>query len=320
MSNLSSEMKSDITPTSATKSWLIWTAFKRHCVWALPAGVLTSILGACAVLAVVAPEYEATCILQASHDFVLSKDVIDVGKDLATNEFPLIMSPEVLDVVLEDPQFKSLPSFSNPELREREIRKRLRVNTGGTDSLLLIGYRDSDKKQVAKVANAIAESYVTERRRFDDRRLQTLERSLRQPIDQARRNVEESRRRYEELAKKVYGKNPFAISHESKEEGVEQSSAGQESHGIDNAELLFAQKHLEQESEFFDRLNARFLALRAEQGRGSSLVTRSPAREPSAPIEDWPMDKMLLAAGLAFFLPFAFAMLVELRKSSAENG
>ncbi|MDX1928071.1 MAG: hypothetical protein SFV81_16210 [Pirellulaceae bacterium] len=312
MSNESSETKSDISQAHATKPWLIASTIKRHLVWALPAGILMSIFGACLVLVDVAPEYEATHILQANHDFVLSRDVIDIGKDRAINEIPLIMSPEVLDDVLADPQFKSVPSFSNPELREREIRRRLTVSRGGTDDLLLITYRDSDKFQVAKVANAIAEEYVKERRRFDDLRFRSLEKSLRQPIDQARRNVEDARRLYEDLAKKVYGKNPFATGRESTE--GEQSSVGQEIHGIETAELLFAQKRFEQESELFDKLNARFLAVRAEQGRGSSLVTRSLAREPSSPIEDWPLDTMALAACLAFFLPFSLAILVESRR------
>lgn len=313
-SNESNEMKSDTTPTSIIKPWFIWTAFKRHGVWALPAGVLMSILGACVVLAVVTPQYEAVHILQSNHDYILNNDLVERRMDVARNSRPLIMSPVVLDAVLADPQFRSLPSFSNPELRESEFRKRLKVSSGGTDDLVLISYRDSDRKQVAQVANAVAESFVAERRRFENSRLSNLERSLRTPVDQARRNVEESRKLYEELAKRLYSKNPLATSRESKEEGVEQSGAGQERKGIETTELYFAQKRLAEETENFDKLSARLLALRAEQGRGSSFVTRSMAREPSAPIEDWPVDKMMLAAGLAFFLPFAFAMLFELRK------
>ena len=317
MSNQPSEMKPDVAPANATKPWLISTTFKRHGVWALPAGVLTSILGACVVLFVVDPEYEATHILQSNNSYILSNELLDGPMDVVRNEFPLIMSPEVLDDVLADPELKSVPSFSKPELREIEIRKRIKVSSGGTDDLVLITYRDSDKKQVAKVANAIAEEYVKERRRFDDLRLRNLEKSLRLPIDQARRNVEETRRTYEELAKKVYSKNPLATGRESEEETKQ--SVGQEIRGIETSELLFVQKHLEQESELLDKLNARLLALRAEQGRGSSVITRSIAREPSAPMEHWPMGTMVLAAGLAFFLPFAFAILIELRKSSVEK-
>ena len=76
--------------------------FRRHCVRAFPAGVLMAILGAIVVVSSVVPEFEATHILQASSDFVLSSDLVGVPKDLAKNELPLIMSPEVMDEVLAD--------------------------------------------------------------------------------------------------------------------------------------------------------------------------------------------------------------------------
>ena len=143
-----------------------------------------AILGAIVVVSSVVPEFEATHILQTSSDFVLSSDLVGVPKDLAKNELPLIMSPVVMDEVLADPALSSVPSLSDPETREREIRKRLKVSSEGTVDRLLITYRDTDKEQVAKVANAIAQSYVQERRRYDDRRLLNLEKSLVQPLEQ----------------------------------------------------------------------------------------------------------------------------------------
>ena len=136
----------------------------------------------------------------------------------------------MLDVVLSDPELRSVPSLSDPNTRESAIQKRVRISSGGTDDLLMITYHDSDRKLVAKVANAIAASYVQERRRYQHLRLVNLEKSLMLPIEQARRNIEETRRMYEALSEKILGKNPFATSGESVADEVEQDKIRPASH------------------------------------------------------------------------------------------
>ena len=157
-------------------------------------------------------EYEATCILQANHDFVLSKDVIEPTKDLARNEKFIILSPVVLDDVLELPEMKSVPSLSDPLTRDTEIRKRLRISNGGADDLLLISYRDKDPKQAEKVADAIADEYIAERSKYDDQRFRNIVESLRIPIDQLERKVKEGRERWKQLSEKTLGIDPFKKS------------------------------------------------------------------------------------------------------------
>ena len=272
-----------------------------------------AILGAIVVVSSVVPEFEATHILQTSSDFVLSSDLVDVPKDLAKNELPLIMSPVVMDEVLADPALSSVPSLSDPETREREIRKRLKVSSEGTVDLLLITYRDTDKEQVAKVANAIAQSYVQERRRYDDWCLLNLEKSLLQTLEQARRNVEEDRRIFEALSKKTIGINPFARTKEVSVDEFNQDKMPLKNSGIETAELFFAGKKLALEIAFFDKLSERRFALRAEHGRAASIATRSFAKEPSAPIEAPLVKKTLMVAGIAFLLPFVLAMLIGFR-------
>ncbi len=318
MSEQSSELhSSDLRPGSsiANRPRSIGIALGRHCIWGLPAGLFMAALGAFGVWVAVAPEYEATHILQANYDFVLSRDFEGSSSGLARNERPLIMSPVVLDDVLADPQLSALPSLSDPNLRERNLRKGLTVTSAGTDDLLLITFRDTDRQSVAKLANAIAASYVRERRRFEEIRLANLEHSLLQPIEQSRRNVEESRRFYQELMKRLSQSRALSKSSDSTHEAEEQNGLQSAMFELENADTVFVKKKLEFESDYYDKLNARLLALRAERGRSASLITRSPAREPHAPIDDLPINRMLLAGGLAFFLPFALAILIELRRN-----
>ena len=219
-----------------------------------------------------------------------------------------------MDEVLADPALRSVPSLSDPETREREIRRRLKVSSEGTVDLLLITYRDTDKEQVAKVANAIAESYVQERRRYEDLRLLNLEKSLVRPLEQARRNVEEARRLYEELSKRLIGINPFARTKEAFVVECNQDKMPLKNSGIETADLFFAGKKLSLEIAFFDKLSERRFALRAEHGRAASIATRSIAKAPSAPIEAPLFKKMLMVAGIPFLLLFVLAVLIGFRR------
>ena len=171
-------------------------------------------IGSFAVWLTFVPEFEAIHIMQANQDFVLSRDLMEVQKDLVRNERPLIMSPLVLDEVLALPELKSVPSLSNPDTAEFEIRRRLKVSNAGSDNLLTISFRDTDRKQVAKVANAIADSFKREKRRLEEVRLKNIEASLTQPIELWRRNVAEARSQWVELSKKLTGSDPFKNSSE----------------------------------------------------------------------------------------------------------
>ncbi len=460
-----SQYKKPTAPVGpAFDPWLLWVALRRHWAWTIPAGSLIALMGATFVFLTFEPEYEATHILQANRNYVLSKDLVDVSKDLAKNERMIILSYEVLSEVLADPELKSVPSLSDPETRESEIRKRVKISSGGSEDLLMIGYRDTDRKQVAKVANAIAAEYKKERRRYDELQLRNVEKSLMQPIDQARRNVEDARRIYEDLSKQVYGKSPFSNSGDSpngesmlnqdrrtlidldlkegslnstltskqselsqaayrtfsdqeikayvdsdeaiqklrgkirdneaeirkieqkeqqgffasryrelrkdlgqwetdlerlvaskreKAEGalresatqklnqaikgiesqiaelsakreaigrqIEEEKARLEKSGVETADLAFASKKVDSEMLYFDKLNDRFLALRAELGRGASVSSRSMAQDPNLPIEETPIKKIFMVAGIAFLLPFLLAVLFEFHAKRITN-
>ncbi len=464
MVNPSQYKKPSAPPGPAFDPWLLWVALRRHWAWTVSTGLLVAVVGATVVFVTFEPEFEATHILQANRNYVLSKDLVDVSKDLAKNERMIILSHEVLSEVLADPELKSVPSLSDPETRESEIRKRVKISNGGSEDLLMIGYRDTDRKQVAKVANAIAEEYKKERRRYDELQLRNVEKSLMQPIDQARRNVEDARRVYEDLSKKVYGKSPFSNSGDSpngestlsqdrrtlidldlregtlnstltskqselsqaayrtfsdqeikayvdsneailklrgkirdneaeirkieqkeqqgffasryrelkkdlgqwetdlerlvastreKAEGalreseaqklnqaikgiesqiaeliakreaigkqVEEEKARLEKSGVETADLAFASKKVDSEMLYFDKLNDRFLALRAELGRGASVSSRSMAKDPNLPLEETPIKKIVMVAGVAFLLPFLLAVLVEFHAKRITN-
>ncbi len=202
-------------PSVAFDPWVLWVALRRHWAWVLPSGVLIATVASFLIFYTFVPEYEATQILQANHDFVLSRELVDVPKDLSKSERQLILSPVVMTEVLADPELRSVPSLSNSETRESEIRKRVKISNGGAENLLLISYRDIDRDQVAKVANAIAASYVQERKRFDALRLKNVIDSLTKPIEQFERMVKEDREQLMELSEKYTGVNPFKSTSES---------------------------------------------------------------------------------------------------------
>ena len=97
MSNPSHVKKSSHAQNTAFDPWLLWVALRRHWAWVIPSGVVLALAATYAVSSTFVPEFEATHILQANQDFVLSKDLTETQKDLAKNERPLIMSPLVLE-------------------------------------------------------------------------------------------------------------------------------------------------------------------------------------------------------------------------------
>ncbi len=464
MANPIQSKKPPVAPGAAFDPWLLWVALRRHWAWVLSSGLVLAVIGATVVFFTFEPEYEATHILQANRSYVLNKEMADNSKDLAKNDRAIILSPEVLGEVLADPALKSVPSLSKEATRESEIRRRIKISNGGSEDLLMITYRDPDRNQVANVANAIAEEYKTERRKYDDLQLRELEKSLLQPISQARGTLEAARKAYEDLSKKVYGKSPFSTSpdslggesllnqdrrtlvdldlrevslnsalttkqgelsqaayqtfsdHEIKDfvnsdeavqklqakiqfneeeirsyeqremqllraerikelkrelaswekelekqknlmrskaeevlreratkrltqevKGIEaqiedlkarrqalsaqvdQETARLEKNGVETADLAFAHKKLNYESEYYDKLNDRLLTLRAEMGRGSTVTSRSVAQTPNLPIEETPIKKILMVAVAAFMFPFALAVLWEFHAKRITN-
>lgn len=444
--------------TPAFDPWLLWVAFRRHWAWVLSAGTVLAVVGAAAILLAFEPEYEATHILQANRNYVLSKDTVASAKDLAKSDRVIIMSPEVLGDVLADPTLTKVPSLADAATRDAEMRRRLRISNSGSEDIVAIAYRDTDRNEVHKVANAVADEYIKERRLYDERQLRELEKSLRQPIDQARRNVDDARKEYEGVFKKVYGKSPFSSSPDSlggesllnqdrrslgnldlreislnsalvtkqgelsqatyqtfsdeeirgfvnsddvvqklqakirgnedeirnyeqrevellkadrlktlrreisswekelenqkklmqsKAEEVlrrravqrltqeikgielqigdlkaqrdavsaqiEEETTRLEKSGVETTELAFAKQKLEDEQEFLKRLNERYLSLRVEMGRGSSVTSRSQALPPTQAIEEKPIKKMAVVAMGAFMIPFLLAVLLEFK-------
>lgn len=452
--------------------WLLWVAFRKHWGWVLPVGALLASLGGLAVWYSFVPEYEATHILEANRDYVLSQGVSNNIRDLARSERQLITNAIVLDPVLADERLKRAPSLADAATAERRIRARLSIGNAGTDNLLTISYRDTDKEMAAEVCNAIAESYLQVRRRFDDDRMGNVERWLAQPIEQWKAKVEDHRASLAALTRAAKGYDPFkeysSIGNDgskivqarsslanlhaeetvlearlkvlaSQEEFVvkettidpfeverfvandrdvqkakgllrdveskirqlenrgsdvmwadryqawkvdqvrleeelaaveekarqqargtiaamasEKRAAGNEQliqelqlqlatiHaraeavtkdyesekdrleklGGETAEIFFAREDYEQAAAILGQLNNRLAILRTERGRGSSVSTMAAAKTPSWPIEEIPFKKIGMAAGGAFLLPFALAVLFEFltkRLTSANN-
>ena len=195
------------SPAQPFDPWLLWVAFRRHWMWVVPVGLILAAPSSFAVYYSFVPEYEATHVLEANRDFVLSKDILEMRGDLARNERAIILNQRVLDPVLADTSLATVPSFSNPNMKESEVRRRIRVGNAA-DHLMTISYRDTDRARVADVANKIAESYIREKSKIDGARLKEMENWLDHPITLASREVENAWNKYVELSKRSTGFDP----------------------------------------------------------------------------------------------------------------
>lgn len=66
------------------------------------------------------PEYQATDILEANHDYILFKGIINAPNNLARVEQQLITNSMVLDPVLSDPDVCKAPSLRDPTSRDKK--------------------------------------------------------------------------------------------------------------------------------------------------------------------------------------------------------
>lgn len=196
-------------PANGFDPWLIWVTFRRCWLWAIPLGLALAAGASYFVFKTFVPEYEATHVLEANHDYVVFKGVLAAPKDIARVERQLLTNSLVLDPVLVDPEVCQAPSLRNPEAREKNIRSRMSIGNAGTDSLLTVSYRDTDPHYAAIVCNAIVESYMRQRQTFDARRLSDLEGWLRPAIDQWEAEVKTHQERVRELSRQAHGYDPF---------------------------------------------------------------------------------------------------------------
>ena len=198
----------DNEPASLFDPWIIWVTFRRYWPIALPIGVNLAGAVACAVLQSFVPMYRATHLLEANHDFVVFKHVMPALKNLERTEKPLFFNAIVLDPVLADQSLQAAPSLSDPESAEANLRKNLRVTSGGTESRLQVSYEDSDPESAAQVCNAIVESYLRQRDAYDNKRVSNLERWLEPEIRRWEQNVQAKQRVVQRLSQQTLGYAP----------------------------------------------------------------------------------------------------------------
>ena len=198
----------DSEPASLFDPWIIWVAFRRYWPIALPVGTILAGVVAYAVLQSFVPMYRATHLLEANHDFVVFKHVMPALKNMERTEKPLFFNAIVLDPVLTDQSLRAAPGLSDPESAEANLRKNLRVISGGTESRLQVSYQDSDREWAAKVCNAIVESYLRQRDAYDNKRVSNLERWLEPEIQRWEQNVQARQRVVQELSQQTLGYAP----------------------------------------------------------------------------------------------------------------
>ncbi len=198
----------DPSSASAFDPLIIWVTFRRCWVIALPIGAIFAGITALVVLRSFVPIYTASHLLEANQDFVVFQHVMPVVKNLARTEKSLFYNPIILDPVLADPEFRKAPNLSNPATAESNLKKNLRIVSGGIESRMLVSYSDSSPEAAAMICNAVVESYLRQRDAFDNNRVSNLERWLDPEIQRWEQAVEERQRVVQKLSEQMLGFAP----------------------------------------------------------------------------------------------------------------
>ncbi len=165
-------------------------------------------LAAFAVLMTFEPVYQASHLLKANNDYLVYPDVMPTLEKLAETEKPLFFRSIVIDPVLADAEVRKAPSLSDPETAEATLRKKLKVNGGGTPTQLVISYEDSTAEAAAMVCNAVVDSYLRQRDEFDNARMADLVRWLGPEIASWEAQVRDGQDRVQRLSKQTFGYTP----------------------------------------------------------------------------------------------------------------
>ena len=188
--------------------WIFWVTLRRWWWFATPVGIVLAGLTAVYLMKSFAPVYSASHLLEANQDFVVFENVLPTVKNLASAEKELILNAIVLDPVLAEPECRKAPSLSNPATAASNLKKNLWVQKGGTESRLLVGYKDTDPAAAAIVCNAVVESYLRQRNAFDNTRVSNLERWLEPEIQRWEQTVEERKRIVHQCSEQTLGYAP----------------------------------------------------------------------------------------------------------------
>lgn len=183
--------------------WNPIASIADNAIWTIPLGLLMAGVTAFGLLVNYTPEYRATSVLVANHDYILSANVTPVLHNLVKSEQTLLINPMVLDPVLNEPGIRSAPSLSDPATAEKNLIANLIVTDGGTDSTMAISYEDTDPEAAAMVCNAIVESYLRQRMVFDSKRKNQMERLLEPEIQRWELEVAQHQRNVETLKKNL---------------------------------------------------------------------------------------------------------------------
>jgi len=138
---------------------ILWKAFCWSWWWVIPLCVIQALACFYVPQWLNRPVYVATHFLkEASSDF--SRKDGESERPLADRERSLGRHASVLDPVLEYGELRAAPSLSNPANIEAELRRRRKVQNGGSKQIMSISYADTDSEHAARIRTGIASQYL----------------------------------------------------------------------------------------------------------------------------------------------------------------
>ena len=188
--------------------WNPLAAIFRCWRWALPIGIVLAGITAFLMVISFQPKYRASAILERNSDYVVFEGMNPETGNLAESESDLLFNSIVLDPVLSERSVRDAPSLVNPEDADANLRDNLSVTSGGTESLMILSYEDTDPEAAARVCNAIVDSYLRQRDSFDNMRVNNLERWLEPELRQWEMEVQSRLQRVARLSERFFGYDP----------------------------------------------------------------------------------------------------------------
>jgi len=227
---------------------------------------------------------------------------------VATNQEPTVVEAQkkidALKAMIFDLETKDLVRFDRPRYQDLQQQR--------DEAIAALEQVKTDARpSVLEAINKLADEDIERRQRLAEidiaRQKQQYEQDL--AAQSMSRAQEETANRLAKQRERDAVASELAIL----EEQYEQERQRMEQFGGETAKLQFAQEELEVANSVLLKLRDRIAAIRTERQNGGTVRSLAAAQPPNSPIESMPYKKVLMAAGVAFLIPFAIGFLMEFR-------
>jgi capsular exopolysaccharide synthesis family protein len=186
-----------------------WRALRQWWKLALPLGLLLAVGAGAVALFTFQPTFRATALLQIKEqpDYLAFR--AEGNNRFVQNQVELLRSPVVLERVLATDVGK-LPEVAKQTAQIEWLQRGLMAkNIGGSD-LFELSFACPNAEGARTIVNTIVQSYLELSQLETEARTDKVIELLNTELERRRKEVDQTREKVRELAKKVTGKDPYA--------------------------------------------------------------------------------------------------------------